>query len=395
MSTLPKKENSNSNKILIAFSRFRAFLGKHTFLALVVFPFVMYSFYQIAISSDRYESIALVFVKEPDSSSTLDPAMAVLTGFGGSAPSLDTELIAKFIHSNDMLTYLESETKLSEHYSNSEYDFFSRLENNSTVETLLDYYRNHVSVEIDEKSQVITLSVQAFTAEFARLLAAKIVERSEWYINEISHRLAENQLKFIREENEKIDKRLKLAKANLLNFQQQYGLLDPEAEGMAIQQIAYGIESQIAEKRTQLRLLKTSMSENAPSVIQAQSELDSLLEQLETERSRLSEYESNNDVSIYQKNGSSVSEVMAKFTDFKIDLELALAAYTSSQVSLEKARIEAYRQIKFLMTVQQATYPEKSSYPKVFYNVSLFLLLNIMFYFLGKIVIATIKELHQ
>jgi capsular polysaccharide transport system permease protein len=89
----------------------------------------------------------------------------------------------------------------------------------------------------------------------------------------------------------------------------------------------------------------------------------------------------------------SVGEILAQFADLKINLELALKAYTASQVSLEKSRIEAYRQLKFLVIVESPTLPEDSTYPKVFYNLALFLAVVMMLFLIGRIILATVKEL--
>jgi capsular polysaccharide transport system permease protein len=89
----------------------------------------------------------------------------------------------------------------------------------------------------------------------------------------------------------------------------------------------------------------------------------------------------------------SVSQILAKFSDYKINMELALQAYTSSQVSLEKSRIEAYRQLKYLVTVESPTNPQDAKYPEVLYNISLFLVVTLMIFGIGRIIIATVTEL--
>ena len=84
---------------------------------------------------------------------------------------------------------------------------------------------------------------------------------------------------------------------------------------------------------------------------------------------------------------------MARFTDYKVKMELALQAYTSSQISLEKSRIEAYRQIKYLIVVERATLSEEYKYPEIIYNITLFFILLSMAFFIAKIIFVTIKEL--
>jgi capsular polysaccharide transport system permease protein len=167
--------------------------------------------------------------------------------------------------------------------------------------------------------------------------------------------------------------------------------LDPEAEGMALQQISYELEGQITAKKTELIALTTSMTEAAPLVLQARAELDSLTQQLSSERNRLTE--NGNNTSGDKVNSMGVGQILAKYSDYKIDLELAVQGYTSSLISLEKSRIEAYRQLKYLVVVELPTLPEDAGYPKVFYNLALFLTLALMLFGIGKIIIATVEEL--
>jgi capsular polysaccharide transport system permease protein len=358
----------------------------------VLLPFLIFSFYQVILASPRYESQAKLIVKEPDGMATLDPAMAIMSGFGVSSGSSDTELVKAFIYSTDMLTYIDQELSISEHFSSTEYDFFSRLSAEASNEDKLSFFQDRVLVEIDDQSQIVSVFVQAFTPEFSHLISQTIVARAEWFINEIGHTLAKEQLKFVQQEHALVEKRLKSVKTELLSFQSRHDLLDPQAEGMALQQIAYQLEGQIVIKRTELRTLRTSMSENAPQVLNVVAQLQSMTQQLENERGRLTDQSASEEL-LPEEMNLNVSQILAKFSDYKINLELALQAYTSSQVSLEKSRIEAYRQLKYLVIVESPTQPQEAKYPEIFYNISLFLAITLMIFGIGRIVIATVKEL--
>lgn len=370
-------------------------LMKRQLVVFVLVPVLLFSIYQLLIISPRYESQSQLIIKEPSSTATLDPSFALLSGFGVPSSGSDNELIKAFIYSNDMLQHLEANFALREHYASSDFDIFSRLDSDASQEDFLAYYLKHVNVVIDDKSQVLSIYVQAFESDFAHRVNQAIVERAEWYINEIGHKLAEEQLAFVQKEHQVVDDRLRDAKSQLLAFQQRHNLLDPAAEGMALQQIAYGLEAEIVAKRTQLRLLRSSMSSEAPLVVQMRSELESMEDQLANERARLTKQSDDNSSLPNDEKNLSVSQIAAKFGEYKIDMELALNAYMSSQISLEKSRIEAYRQLKFLVTVESPTMPEDAKYPNEFYNISLFLVLNMMFFGIARILIATIDELRR
>lgn len=359
-------------------------LRQSSFMWFVILPSLLFSIYQLFIATERFESQAQVIVQQPDAMATMDASMALLSGMGVPTGSSDTELVKAYIYSTDMVQYLNQELDLRGHYSQEFIDYFSTIHENDTREELLAYYQDRVKVIINEKSGVISIYSQGFDSEYAQKLTNKIVERSEWFINSIGHQLANAQLSFVQGEHETIEKQLAQAQTKLLNFQREYNLLDPTAEGVAMQQITYTLEGQIAVKQTELKTAQTIMSAKAPQVLALQNELNALKTQLKSERNKLAQS---------GKGEMPVSEILAKFTDYKVQMELAIQAYTSSQISLEKSRIEAYRQIKYLIVVEKATLSQENKYPDVFYNISLFVLLFSLVFGIGKIIISTIQEL--
>jgi capsular polysaccharide transport system permease protein len=365
-------------------------------LVYVLVPFSLIAFYQLLWMSPRYESRSEVIIQQPDNVSTLDPTLAMLSGLGVSTGNSDTKLVQKFINSNDMLNYLEQKMNLKSHYENKNIDFYSRLSDDATDEEYLKYYQQHIGVIVEELSGIISINVQAFEPEFSQKLAEEIVNRAEWFINNISQNLAKKQLKFVEGEYKIAQKNLSDAKAKLLEFQKNYRLLDPEADGIAFQQITYQLEGQLAAKKAELNSMLNSMTESAPQVVALRSQIQALKDQLKIERNRLSKTSielKSNSLKTDIKSPLSINEIISKFTNLKIALEQALQAYASSKISMEKSRIEAYRQIKYLVVVQKPTKPDDYAYPQITYNLLLTIVLLLIIFGIGRIVIATIEEL--
>lgn len=352
----------------------------------VFLPWFCFCFYQIIWASPRYESQSQLIVRQPDDMASLDASMAVLSGLGMPATNTDTQLVEAYINSNDMLQYLNENLALKEHFGSMSSDFFSRLHIWDSNEDFLVYYQEHILVEIDDVSSVISIKTQGFNRDYAQLLNETIVERAEWFINSVGHKVAKEQLKFVQGEHDISAKKLAKAKSNLLVFQREHNLLDPEAEGMAFQQIAYSLEGELSAKKAELYALKSVMSGDSPKVRSAEILIHALEEQLNDENSRLSGHN--------ETSSLTVGEKMAMFSDYKIDLEIALQTYAGTLVSLEKSRIEAYRKMQFLVVVESSTLPEDNQYPEVIYNISLFGIVLLLFFGIVKIVVATIKELN-
>jgi capsular polysaccharide transport system permease protein len=353
---------------------------------LVLVPFVLFSLYQVLWASERYESTAQIIVQQPDGMATMDASMALLTGFGVSSNVInDNELLKNYIYSSDMRKYLDDKIELRKHYMHDDADFFSRLHSWDTNKDFSEYYQDHVEVLIDDASGVITVKAQGFTPEFSEKLVSAIVLKAEKYINSIGHQLAKSQLTFIEGEHLLITKKLKKAQKKLMQYQEKYTLLDPTAEGLSKQKITYTLEGQVSLKEVEIKNLLTIMSPLAPRVLTVKNELESIKRQLVTERDKLAEKNDGNAIP--------VSEILSQFTDLKLNLELTLQAYTSSEISLEKSRVEAYRKLKYLITVQTAGIPDENTYPMVWYNILLlFSMVNLVFVII-KITWVTAKEL--
>lgn len=350
----------------------------------VLFPWLIYAFYLTIIASPRFESHSQIIIKKPDNVSTMDPTMAMLSGFGVGSGSNDSELVKAYILSFDMLNYLEQNLLLKEHYASKEYDVFSRLSADSSEEEYVEYYNKRLGIHLDDASSILTINIQAYDPIYAQKLNKLIIDRAEWFINSIGQNLAKEQLAFINGEHELVVNKLQLAKRNLLEFQSENQLLDPEAEGAALQQIAYTLESNISIKKAELKSLELTMAENSPEILATQGMIIALENQLKEENERIS-----GDYS-----ADSVATKLAKFTDYKVDLELALQAYSSSLISLEKSRIEAYRKLQYLVTIESPTLPDDNQHPKVIYNLMLLAVVLLLIFGISKILIATVKELN-
>ncbi|TKB45171.1 lipopolysaccharide biosynthesis protein [Thalassotalea mangrovi] len=352
---------------------------------LVVVPWLLLAIYFTILASPRYESHAQVIVRKPDIQHGQEPSSALLGGRTASAAG-DTQLIRAFIHSRDMLVHLQTELALFEHYTARERDVFSRLGKDASNDEFLAFYEKHIVVDVDEASSVVTIKTQAFSGEYAQQLNQQIIAKSEDYINSIGQSLARKRLTFIEAEHRLIEERLRKAKTDQLRFQQKYRLFDPQQEAQAVQQIAFNLEEVLSDKKTQLLALQEYMQESSPKIRSLQREITALEKQLVSEKQRLISQKG-------QQQDISFGEVLARYSAFQIKVDLAMQAYTSSLVSLERSRIEAYRQLQYMVVVESPTLPEDHSYPDKLYNLSLAAVVLMILFGIGKILIATIKEL--
>lgn len=362
--------------------KLQAFVAKRPYLVFVLVPILLMAIYYAGFATDRYLSEATLIVEQDSPAPTgLDLGLFSL---GGSASLTDAQLVKSFIESNSMLEHLDETLQLREHYSQRRIDPISRLSNEASREKFLAFYLHHTEVTIDDTALTVNLSVQAFDREFAQKLGEAIVERAERFVNDVSQSLAREQVAFMNQELEAAHRRLQEATAELVAYQKQNELLSVEIETQAASQIIAGLQNQLASERTALKSLLSYLNSDAAEVRSAQAQIRALETQIDQERRR-------------QVGGSSataLNEMLLKNKELELAVELASQLNQTGLQSLESARLEASRKVKFLVSVSAPTLPDDSKRPRRLYIlISAFVLLNVL-YLIGTLLVATIKD-HQ
>jgi capsular polysaccharide transport system permease protein len=368
---------NSKNKYILKAGVFRK-----SILWCVCFPFFLSCIYFGFIASDRYVSEAKVIIKQADSSSNNSIDIPLL-GSNTSDDVKDTQLVKEYILSLDMLHYLNTTLDLKKHYQSKTSDFFSRLWENDSQEKFLLYYRDHVIVEYSDISGVLSIQAQAFEPVFAQKIVQAILLRSEEYINQIGHRLAKEQVNFVQTELNRATDHLRQSKQHIRKFQEQYQLFNPEQESGAKLQIVNELEADLSRQRALLINLRSYMNETAADVMALNAKIAASENQLIVERKKLVGNANNN-----------FSDVNSQYAELLMDLEFATDLYKTSLLSLEQARIEAYRKLKHLVIVDSSSLAEEAQFPRRIYTLINILTVLLVSYGALKITIATIKE-HQ
>ena len=175
------------------------------FVGIVVVPWSLAATYYTGIASERYVSETSFMIEKNDGSGA---SMDGLSLFGvASQTGNDQRIVEAFINSPDMLCFLDEQIGIRQHYEQA--DMLSRLPADASYESFLAFYRGHMNIRFNDTNGMLELETQAFTPEFAQELANLVLQRSETFVNEIGHTLANEQLRFVQDEVELSEQRLK------------------------------------------------------------------------------------------------------------------------------------------------------------------------------------------
>jgi capsular polysaccharide transport system permease protein len=291
--------------------------------------------------------------------------------------------VREFVYSQDLLLKLEQKLKLREHFAAAGADLPFRLSAKASLEDFVRYFRSRVSVQYEDRSALLRLRVEGFEPAFAQQLNLAILEESERFVNESSHRIARERLRFAEGELELASQRLLKARDELLAFQNKHKLLDPTLQAQASGVLSAELEASRSRLEAELNGLLGFLNEDAYQVKALRSRIAALTKQIATEQSR---------ATANSRRGPQLNQLALDFQGLQLQAEFARDAYKLALAAVENARIDATRKVKSLVVIESPSRPETAEYPLVAYNLATLLAICVLTYAIVRLVLATIRE---
>ncbi|WFE72452.1 hypothetical protein P8S55_04985 [Halomonas sp. M1] len=340
---------------------------------------LLVSFYWFFWAEELYVSRTTVVLESPQVA-TPEFSLSSLMG-GGGGNTADLLLLREHLLSVDMLRLLNDQLGIRQHYSQHG-DFFARLRDvNAPIEDLHKYYLRRVEVELDEYAGVLNIRVQGYTPEFAHSMATLLLEAGENHMNEMGHRLADEQVRFLEHQMVRLEDRFRDTRSELLDFQNQYGLVSPTSTVESINQVVATLEGDLARLQAQRNALASFQSAQSSEMRQVERNIEALRDQIIEQRDRLA-----------QAAGDSLNRISAEYETLELQAQFAQETYSSALAALENTRLEAARQLKQVSVLQSPLYPEYPTEPNRLYNSSVFAIITIFLAFILSMIIMIVKD---
>ncbi|HWG05771.1 MAG TPA: capsule biosynthesis protein, partial [Beijerinckiaceae bacterium] len=332
---------------LVPLPRPNAYLA--SFIAAVVVPSFLAFVYLAFIASDQYVAEARFAVQSAqfgfsggDKKEGTNSAMSSLGA--GSIPSLagqDAYVITNYIHSRAILDDLAGTIDVKAIYQRPGADFWARLKKNPSAEELTDYWDGMVSTYIDGPSGIVTLQVKAFRPEDAQTLAKAIIAASEKLANDVSERTRDTIMQQAEAEVRRSEGLVTQALADMRNFRDQQGFIDPVAQATSTSKLLLAAMAQKITLENNYFVASKAMSADAPTVTELKSQLDGLDSQIDKLKGELTST---------SPQGRTIAASLTTFEALELKRIFAEKLYTMSQDSLEAARLRAQNQNIFVST---------------------------------------------
>jgi len=352
------------------------------FLWTVAVPFTVFLAYLIFLSNDRYVSSTQIVVRQSGSESGRLPGIAVLLGSANTTSREETLYLKSFVTSIDMLKVLNQKLDWKKHYSRQTNDILFLLDPEAPVEDVLKFYNRMITAHLDETNGLLQISVQAYDPNFSRLVLETILEESEIFVNELSHRMARDQMSFAADQLDLARENLREQQTELISFQKKNNAFDAQADVLVRSEVIGEIESELTRQRAELNALRATLNENAPQVKQLRQKISGALLQLEKERRMV----------VSSADTKQLNMIALQYRNLVTMATISEEAYKLGVTALENARIEASKKMRSLVIVVSPNLAEMPLLPQRLYNLVSVLLALLLIYGILRFVVATIKD---
>jgi capsular polysaccharide transport system permease protein len=340
-----------------SFARLRHVLVALSFIICVIVPATASGFYLWTVAVDQYASSVGFTVRREDAGSPTD-VLSGLTNFSG-ASSTDTDILFEYLQSQKLVSEIDAEIGLRTRWSKPEYDPVFAVEENASIEALMDYWERMVRVSYGTGAGLIEVEVRAFAPDDATLIAEALFAKSSQMINDLSSIARSDSIRYTNIELKAAEDRLRDAREALTRFRNVNQIVDPELDLRSQAGLLAKLQEQKAAALIDLDLLSKTAQLSDPRNQQAQRRLEVINERIAQERLKLG-----GSGQLPQEGDRGFADIIGEYERLVVDREFAQEAYISARAAHDSALSEATRKSRYLAAYMEPTQAQSAAYPE-------------------------------
>jgi capsular polysaccharide transport system permease protein len=328
-----------------------------SFVAMVLIPAATASVYLAFIASNQYEAETRFAVRAAEETHQSGQTPAMMSSSPLSALNFflqDAQIVANYIRSRAIIDDLDGVLDLKAIFQRKEADFWARLPDNASPEQFRDYWQRMVSTYVENTSGIVTVKVRAFRRDDALMLAKAILEASEHLVNTISLRARADAMRRAEEEVRRADAQMRLALADLAQFRDSEGLIDPVKSAELAGNLLFQLMQDKIKIETELFIVQRSTRADAPGVAALRARLDSVESQIKRTKAELAGTD---------QKAHNLAAALVRFEELEVKRQFAEAMYGFARDGLDRARVNAEKQTVYVTVFVPPALPQDISYP--------------------------------
>lgn len=355
------------------------------FAITVLLPTTLAVLYFGFFASDVYVSESSFIVKSserkaPTGLGSLLGTVAGAAGYFGD--SGDVYTVQSFAESRDAMSQLNNSGRLESLFSSdhiSLFDRFAPLSFNASQEDLYRYYQKHVSIEIDSRSSLAKLRVDAYRPKDAEWINSQLLKMSEELVNRLNKRAETDLIAFAENNQRDSAERARSAALKLAVYRNTHAVLDPEKQASVQLQLIAKLQDDLIATQSQLDQVQAAVPGN-PQINPLKVRIASINRQIKEEEGRLT------------GGSNSYAGAAPEYQRLLQDSQIADRQLAAAMTAVTDAREEASRKRIYIETVVQPGVPDSATKPRRLNGILATFVIGIMAWGIFSMLFAGVRE---
>ncbi len=330
-------------------SRRKKTLKRINYFYIALGSLLISTIYFYGIGRNRYITSADVVVRKSQNETSNTFTLGALLGSGNSGSIEDARYLKTYLLSTQVLEDLEEKIPFVELNKRKYPDVLSGLNTNISRERKYSFYKNQVSVILDEVSGILKITTIGFDPVTSHNINIFLLNQSEIFVNKLNQDIYIKQLDFAKKQVADNLEKLEKAQNELQKFQLRNKSLDLSFDASTTNNLIASLESNLAQKKVELATMKKKfISPQAPEVLDVLNLVEEIEKMIKDERKALVSPE-----------GKNLNKKVVTLNNLKSKLAFAEDLYKSALSTSESTRVDSLQQQRFLAIISKPVLAEQ------------------------------------
>lgn len=346
----------------------------------IALPTMLAGYYFYKVATPMYATDSGFLIIQNEGSGGAGPLGGLLpTQF---ATNSDAIAVQEYLQSKDAMIRLDAALGFKAHFKSEDVDPIQRLSENPTNEEAYKLYKKNIKIGYDPTEGMIRMEAIAADPELSAEFSRRLISYAQERVNSLSQQKRNDTMRDATAAYEKAQETRKESQTALIKLQVENGV-DPEAVIASLRGTITQYETLIIEKELELAALLDNRNPNRAKVEGVEGDVRRLNQQLVKLNERM----------------SSAPEGQISLAQQAVAMQLAQADLANSDIglqaataTLDQARTEASRQVRYLTVAVDPVAPQEASYPRSFENTILAFLIFGGIYLMISLTASILRE---
>lgn len=295
----------------------------------------------------------------------------------------DSITVQGYLLSREAMLRLDADLGFHDHFSQPQIDQLQRLDPDASQEAIYKAFKRSIRIGYDPTEGVMRMEVSAADPETSVAWSKALISYAEELVDQMTARLREDQMKGARESYDEAEQKMLAAQRKVVDLQEELGIIDADSETGAVTSQILDYEAEIRKKELEMQAMLDNPNPNEARVEGVKSDIQRLNDAITALRS---------EITTSDASGESLARIRSELRLAELDLESRQNLMQQALELMEKARIEANRQVRYVKVFVAPIAPDVPTYPNVFSRTLLIFLIFSGLYLVMSLTASVLRE---